>query len=219
MIRAVLFDIDGTLIDSNELHVDAWVQAFGEHGHAPGAPAIRQQIGKGADNLVPTLIPGAGDAEVEALSAAHGRLFKQLFLPRARAFPHARDLLARAHGAGLRVVLASSASREEADHYLDLLDARSLVHAATSIDDVETSKPAPDIFAVALRKAGVSPEEAVAVGDAPWDAEAAGRAGIALVAVLSGGFEEAELRRAGAAAVYRDAADLLTRYAESLLSA
>lgn len=218
MIRAVLFDLDGTLIDSNELHVAAWVQAFAEAGHAVAAPAVRQQIGKGGDNLVRALLPGVGGAEREGLTRGHGRLFRRLYLPRARPFPRARELLARVRGDGRRVVLASSAGREEVAHHLDLLDARGLVAATTSIDDVGTSKPAPDIFAVALGKAGVAPDEAVAVGDAPYDAQAAGRAGLGSVGVLSGGFERAELERAGAAAIYADAADLLARYATSPLA-
>jgi len=218
VIRAVLFDIDGTLIDSNELHVEAWVQVFSEAGHAVEAPAIRQQIGKGGDNLVPTLLPDLSETEQEALADGHGRVFKQLFLSRARPFPDATALLKRAHDDGRKVVLASSASRAELDHYTDLLGVRDLLAASTSIDDVETSKPAPDIFAAALKKAGVAASEAVAVGDTPWDVQSAGDAGIGTVALLSGGFERAELEAAGADAIYEDAADLLAGYGDSPLA-
>ena len=218
MIRAVLFDIDGTLVDSNELHVAAWSQVFAEAGHPVDAAAIRGQIGKGGDNLVPTLLPQLATGVQEALADGHGRVFKQLFLDQARPFPDARALLERVHRDGRRVVLASSASRAELDHYLDLLDARDLVDAGTSIDDVGTSKPAPDIFAVALRKAGVPAADAVAVGDAPYDAQSAARAGIGTVGLLSGGFDRAELEAAGARAIFHDAADLLARYESSPLA-
>ena len=218
MIRAVLFDIDGTLIDSNDLHVAAWVQAFAEAGHPVEAPAVRRQIGKGGDNLVPALAPGLSDAEQAALAQSHGRLYKQLFLDRARPFPHAADLLRRTRDDGRQVVLASSASADELDHYVGLMGVADLVDARTSIDDVETSKPAPDIFATALARAGVGAAEAVAVGDTPWDVRSAGGAGIGTVALLSGGFAREELEAAGADAIYADATDLLARYAASPLA-
>jgi HAD superfamily hydrolase (TIGR01509 family) len=214
MIRAVLFDIDGTLIDSNDLHVAAWVQAFAEAGHPVEAPAVHRQIGKGGDNLVPTLAPGLSDTEQAALAQGHGRLYKQLFVDRARPFPHAADLLRRTRDEGRRVVLASSASADELDHYVALMGVADLVDARTSIDDVETSKPAPDIFATALEKLGVAPDEALAIGDTPYDIESAGKSGIATVAVLSGGFAADAL--ADAAAVYLDAAELLRRFPDWL---
>jgi HAD superfamily hydrolase (TIGR01509 family) len=218
MIEAILFDIDGTLIDSNELHVTAWTQSFAEAGHAVDPAAIRGQIGKGGDNLVPALLPGLTDTERQGISDGQGRLFKQLFLHRAQPFPQARALLARAHAAGRKVVLASSASKAELDHYIALMDIARIVAASTSIDDVGTSKPAPDIFAVALQQAGVAPAAAVAVGDTPYDVEAAAKSGVRTVALLSGGFAREELERAGAVAIYRDAADLLANYASSPLA-
>lgn len=218
MIRAVLFDIDGTLIDSNELHVTAWVQAFAEAGHPVEAAAVRQQIGKGGDNLVPALLPRLSDTEQKALDDGHGRLFKQLFLDRAQPFPHAADLLRRTRDAGRTVVLASSASAQELDHYVALLGVGDVVDATTSIDDVGTSKPAPDIFATALDKAGVPAAEAVAVGDTPWDVRSAGDAGIGTVALLSGGFAREDLEAAGADAIYDDATQLLAHFPESPLA-
>lgn len=218
MIKAILFDIDGTLIDSNDLHVEAWARVFADAGHQVPRTAIAGQIGKGGDNLVPALLPGASEETAERLSDRHGEVFKADYLSTARPFPGARALLERAHAGGAKVVLASSASAEELDHYVERLQVKALVAAKTSIDDVATSKPAPDIFAAALKKAGVTAEEAIAVGDSPYDVASAKGAGVRTVAVLSGGFAQAVLRDAGAVAVYRDVEALLEDYAGSVLA-
>jgi len=215
-IKAVLFDLDGTLVDSNEAHVDVWDRVFRDAGHPVEVAAVRGQIGKGGDLLVPTLLPYLATDEQEALATAHGDRFKAGWLPRIGPFPRAHDLLARVKGSGRQVVLASSASGGELDHYIALLDATKLVDAKTSIDDVETSKPAPDIFGAALKKARVTAGEAVVVGDTPFDIEGAAKAGIAAVAVRSGGFSDDAL--AGAVAIYDDVADLLARFDGSPLA-
>jgi HAD superfamily hydrolase (TIGR01509 family) len=217
-IRAVLFDIDGTLVDSNGWHVEAWHRAFAAAGFPQERAVIAGQIGKGTDNLVPSLLPGIGEATCERLGDLHGQFFKRDYIHRVRAFPHARDLLARVKDTGRLVVLASSASGEELDHYLRVLDARALVDRSTTIDDVEASKPAPDIFAVALDKAGVSAAESAVVGDAPYDMEAGRKLGLRRVAVRSGRFGDDTLLGAGAEALYDDAADLLARFDRSLLA-
>lgn len=216
MPRAVLFDLDGTLVDSNEAHVAVWAQVFSEVGRPVDPAAIRGQIGKGGDLLVPALLPGTPEGEVERLSDRHGKLFKAEWLGRVRPFPMAHDLLVRVHGTGARVVLASSASRAELEYCIGILDASGLVHAGTSIDDVETSKPAPDIFAAALKKAEVAAADAIAVGDTPYDIESAGKAGIAAVALRSGGFSDDAL--AGAVAIYDNAARLLAEFDTSALA-
>ena len=218
-IEAVLFDLDGTLVDSNALHVAAWAQVFEGAGHPIAAETIAGQIGKGGDNLVPALLPELSDDEQEKLADAHGRVFKQSYLDRVVPFPQAAALLRRVAEEGAKVVLASSASGEELDHYVELLGVGDVVAARTSSDDVGTSKPAPDIFAVALKKSGVAADRAVAVGDTPYDAESAGRAGVRTIGVLSGGFAEHALREAGAVEIYRDAGDLLARFDGSPLSA
>ena len=209
-IKAILFDLDGTLVDSNELHVDAWQQALGEAGHEVDRSTIHAQIGKGSDMFVPAIVPDADAAAITSLGDAHGRIFKGSLMARVQPFPRAHDILRDVHGRGQKVVLASSASGEELDHYLDLLDARSLVAATTGADDVERTKPAPDIFATALKKiAPIGAEEAIVVGDSPYDVEAAKRCGIAAVALRSGGFDDDVLREAGAIAIYDDVAALL----------
>ncbi len=217
-IKAILFDIDGTLIDSNDLHVLAWEEAFAGIGAYLDRQAIHDQIGKGTDMLVPSLLPDLDEDGVTRLGEAHGRIFKEKYLDRAKPFARAHDLLAHAHGRGQSVVLASSASRNELDHYLDLLGVRELVAETTSGDDVARTKPAPDIFAAALDKLpDTSADAVIVVGDTPYDIEAAGRCGIAAVAVRSGGFADEALTRAGAVAIYDDVAALLADYAGSPL--
>lgn len=214
MAKAVLFDIDGTLVDSNGFHVEAWAQAFAETGHRIEPERIAGQIGKGADNLVPALVAGTGGAMAEAIGDRHGAVFKQVFMDRVQPFPLARDLVVKVHDAGLKVVLASSASARERDHYCRLLDLGELVDTSTTIDDVGTSKPAPDIFSVAAKKARVDPADAIVVGDAPYDMDAARKCGMARVAVRSGGFSDDALREAGAQMIYDDAAALLAAFSE-----
>jgi membrane protein len=209
-IKAILFDLDGTLVDSNDFHVDAWVEAFAAHGHRIDRDAIRGQIGKGADMLVPALVPGATEEQAEKLGDAHGEAFKGKYLARVRPFDGAHDLLARVRGAGLKVALASSAAQEELDHYVALLDVARFVDETTTIDDVENSKPAGDIVATALRKLGVTADEALFVGDTPYDIEAGARCGVATIAVLSGGFSPDALT--GARAVRPDVAALLAAF-------
>lgn len=216
MIRAVLLDVDGTLIDSNEAHVAVWVQVFREAGYDVAADAIRPEIGKGGDILVPDLLPDAGEEEEKRLADRHGELFKADCLKRMRPFPRAHDLVEQLHAKGQKVVIASSASQEELDHYVELLDIESLIHASTTIDDVDTSKPAHDLVSAALQKAGVPPEHAIMVGDTRWDIEAAAKAGVASIAVRSGGSDDAVL--SDAVAIYDNVADLLARYAASPLA-
>lgn len=218
-IKAVLFDIDGTLVDSNDMHVLAWEQAFAGIGAQFDRQVLHEQIGKGTDKLVPTLLPDLDDAAVEALGDAHGAIFKRLYLEAVQPFAHASDLLRHVDAQGQRVVLASSASGEELDHYLKLLDAETLVSGTTSSDDVAETKPAPDIFAAALDTLeGVTAAEAVVIGDTPYDMDAAVQCGMAAVAVRSGGFSDDQLTEAGATAIYDDVAAVLRDYAGSPLA-
>jgi membrane protein len=218
-IKAVLFDIDGTLVDSNDMHVLAWEEAFAGAGSAFDRQTIHDQIGKGSDMLVPTLLPEADAATREELGKAQGDAFTARFLQEVKPFAGAHDLLARVKAAGQTVVLASSASAAELDHYLDLLEARDLVTATTSADDVEHTKPAPDIFAAAMNKiAPISSREAIVIGDTPYDIEAARKCGIAAVGLRSGGFRDAALLAAGAIALYDGVAALLADYDTSPLA-
>lgn len=217
-VRAVLFDIDGTLVDSNDMHVLAWAEVFASIGASFDRAVIHDQIGKGADMLVPALLPELEKAEQERLGAAHGDVFRRKFLHQVRPFAAAHDLLAHVHAAGQRVVFASSASAQELEHYLGLLDAHDLVSATTSADDVKRTKPAPDIFAAALKKvAPLTAGEVIAVGDTPYDVQAAAQCGIATVGLRSGNFSDAALKGSGAIALYDDVASLLADYDHSPL--
>ena len=218
-VKAAFFDIDGTLVDSNGLHVEAWGEAFGEAGISLDPQAIHDQIGKGSDNLVPSLLPDADEARQKAIGGAHGRIFKARYLDRVQPFAGAKDLLMRVHSTGRAVVLASSASQAELDHYIDLLGAADLVSATTSADEVRKTKPASDIFATALKKLEpISAAEIVAIGDTPYDVEAAGKCGIATIGLRSGGFDDADLLDAGAIALYGDVAALLAGFEASPLA-
>lgn len=217
-IKAILFDIDGTLVDSNDMHVLAWEEAFASIGESFDRQVVHDQIGKGTDMLVPTLLPDLDEAAQEDLGTKHGVIFKEKFLASAKPFRLAHELLAHAHGQGQPVVLASSASASELDHYLDLLDARDLVATTTSGDEVGSTKPAPDIFAMALDKLdGIDANDVIVVGDTPYDIEAAKKCGIAAIALRSGRFSDDTLREAGAIEIHDDAAALLAAYADSAL--
>lgn len=217
-VQAVLFDIDGTLVDSNEQHVNAWAFAFREEGRPQELDDIRAQIGKGGDLLIPALIPDASDALRERLSQRHGKHFQGSYLAGIRAFACAAELVERTHRSGRKVILASSAKKDELDHYVELLGIADCLAARTSIDDVETSKPEPDIFGVALEKVGVEPGDAIVVGDTIYDIEAATRAGIAAIGLASGPFDDAQLKDAGAIAVYSDVGELLAEFDRSPLA-
>jgi membrane protein len=219
-IKAVFFDIDGTLVDSNDAHVSAWAEAFAEIGATFDRATIHDQIGKGTDMLVPALLPDLDEAAQEKLGDRHGEIFKAKYLADVKPFAGAHDLIARVHEAGQAVVLASSASTEELDHYVDLLDVRALVKASTSADDVSNTKPAPDIFVTALTKIGpVEPHQVVVIGDTPYDVEAAAKCGIAAIGLRSGGFSGEALNAAGAITLFDDVAALLAGYAASPLAA
>ena len=210
--QAVFFDIDGTLVDSNGYHVEAWYRVFQATGRPIDRHRIAEQIGKGTDNLVPTLFPNLPDAEVERLGTLHGQFFKADYLDRVRPLPGAAELVRRVHDSGRQAVLASSAGAGERDHYLDLLGIHDAVSTSTTSDDVGTTKPAPDIFAVAAKKAGVEAANVVVVGDAPYDMEAAAKCGMTRIAVRSGGFDDETLTQAGAQMIVDDVAELLARF-------
>lgn len=217
-IEAVLFDVDGTLVDSNEQHVNAWAFAFREEGHPQELDDIRAQIGKGGDLLVPELLPDVDDAVRKRISKRHGDHFRDMYLDNVRAFEGAAELIKRIHESGRKVVLASSAKQDELEHYVGLLGVKSLITATTSIDDVETSKPEPDIFGVALEKISVEPSNALVVGDTIYDVDAALRAGIVTVGVTSGPFDERQLKEVGAIAVFADVASILRDFDRSPLA-
>jgi HAD superfamily hydrolase (TIGR01549 family) len=221
MIKAAIFDIDGTLVDSVDLHAHAWQEAFAKFGHEVPFRQVRQQIGKGGDQLLPVFLT---EKEIqqsgEELEEYRGKLFNEKYLPLVKPFPHVRELFLRLKHDGKQIVLASSAKGDEIETYKRIAHLEDLVQKEASSDDVEQSKPHPDIFEAALQKLHeVEPQEAIAVGDSPYDAIAAGKLEIPRIGVLCGGFPENELRAAGCSAIYNDCADLLEHYSESLFSA
>lgn len=210
MIRAILFDVDGTLIDSNDLHAAAWQQAFAHFGAELPIDVIRAQIGKGGDNLIPALLAeGLVESRQEEIETYRSTLFRRDYLPRATPFPGVRALFERLYERGIRIVLATSAHQAELDFHRSLIGSEDLIHAATSKNDVERSKPCPDLFEAALRAAGpVDPQQALVVGDSPWDMEAAQDAALKAIALRCGGFADEVLRKAGAAAIFDDPGQL-----------
>jgi HAD superfamily hydrolase (TIGR01509 family) len=212
--RTVLLDIDGTLVDSNDLHAEAWREALADHGYRVGFERVRKLIGMGGDKLMPALV-GVSDqsSEGQAISAHRSQLFMRSYLPKVSPFPNARELLMRMREDDYRLVVATSATREELEGLLCRANVQDLLHDETSADDADHSKPDPDIVCAALRKAGVAASEALMLGDTPYDVEAATRAGVAIVGLCSGGYDPEALR--GALATYRDTQDLLDSYARS----
>jgi HAD superfamily hydrolase (TIGR01549 family) len=198
--RAALLDVDGTLIDANYHHALAWYRAFRDKGIVLPLWRIHRHVGMGGDQLVPALVGEEVDERKgDEIRDARDEIYEGL-IDDVSPLEGARELIEDLKRRGFTVVLASSSPQKEIDHYLDLLDARELADDWTTNDDVEATKPEPDLVKAALEKAGGG--EAVMVGDTPWDIEAARKAGLETATVITGGFSEQELREAGAAAVY-----------------
>jgi phosphoglycolate phosphatase-like HAD superfamily hydrolase len=214
--RGVLFDVDGTLIDSSYFHATAWWQAFRREGLDIEMSAIHRRVGMGGDKLIQSLIPDCPKDMLEDLKSAHGAVFST-FWPTLRPFDSVRDLLSACSEAGLAVGLASSAQERDLEVSRHIIDAGSSIDAWTSSNDAEESKPAPDILVACLEKLGVSPEDAVFVGDAVWDVKAGAAIGVPVIALTCGGISEAELRDAGAAEVYDNPRHLLEHLETSLI--
>jgi HAD superfamily hydrolase (TIGR01549 family) len=221
MTEAVIFDVDGTIVDSVDLHAKAWQEAFRHFGYEVAFDAIRSQIGKGGDQLIPEFLdPDELDTESEQIEEFRGRLFREKFLPRVRAFPGVRSLFERIKASGQRLALASSAKKDELGIYKRIANIEDLVQVETSSGDAEKSKPHPDIFEAAIQRlnAPLSRASIIVVGDSPHDAQAAARAHLGTVGVLCGGFPERVLREAGCIAIYSGPEQLLERYDDSPLA-
>jgi HAD superfamily hydrolase (TIGR01509 family) len=205
-LNAIL-DVDGTLVDTNYHHALAWHRALHAHGHRVQMWRVHRHIGMGGDQILEALIgDAAAAAEGDAIRAAEAEAYGEL-IGEVEPMDGARELIEKLRAEGSTVILASSAKQEEVDHYLELLDARELVDGWTTSADVEATKPEPDLVNAALAKA-CDEDPAVMVGDSVWDVEAAKRAGLATLAVLTGGFSEAELREAGASQVVESIGEL-----------
>ena len=215
-ISAVVFDVDGTLVDTNYLHAVTWWEAFRQYGHHVDMARIHRAIGMGSDKLLDHLLPDDRDRAVDdEMRSAHRALYAP-YWPRLRAFDGAADLLRACANCGLRVVLASSATNRELRALRDALDAEEVVDAATSSADAKESKPAPDIVQIALDRGEVAPDAAVFVGDSVWDVEACKKVGLPCIAFLTGGTCREELLEAGAVEIYEGPAGLLESLQDSL---
>jgi HAD superfamily hydrolase (TIGR01509 family) len=216
MVKAVLCDIDGTLVESNWLHAAAWRDAFAVADIAVDLEDARRQIGKGGDELIPVFVPWwKRKAIEEPLKAYRQFIFRQDYLHQVKPFRKVRELLEQMKEKGIAISLASSAHKSELDVYKNIANIEDLVEESSSADDAKRSKPHPDIFEATLKKLGLSPKEALALGDTPYDAEAAGKASILTVGVTTGGWSEKELLHAGCIEVYKDVEDLLANFERS----
>lgn len=221
MPNAIIFDIDGTLVDSNDLHASCWVETFDHFGIDISFEKVRGQIGKGGDQLLPALLSAKVIEEKGgAIQAFRGALFERTYMPQVRPFPGVKRLFERIKAEGSVIVLASSGQKDEVDQHIAVLGIADLIEAATTADDAESSKPAPDIFEAALARLSKADRTgALVIGDTPYDAEAAGKAGLRSIGLLCGGFSEQDLRAAGCFDVFQDPEDLLANFETSPLKA
>lgn len=219
MVEAVIFDIDGTLIDSVDLHARAWQETLRRHGCKASFQNVRDQIGKGGDQLMAVFLsPEQIKRQGKKIEEERGALFKREYLPQVKPFPGVRELFGRVKADGKKIGLASSAKGDELAAYKRITGIEPFLEAETSSDDVDKSKPEPDVFLAAIDRLGrMDTHKIIAVGDTPYDAEAAGKAGLRTIGVLSGGWPREKLVAAGCIAVYRNSADLLDNYDTSPL--
>lgn len=216
-LRAVIFDVDGTLVNSNDAHARSWVEALSAQGYEVSFDEIRRRIGMGGDNLLPEVIGQDKDSPVgKSLTSRRKEIFKSQYLPTIQPFSEVPALFRRVGEAGMQRTISSSAEKDELHSLLQIAGVADLAEEVTSSSDAQHSKPSPDPINVALEKAGCAPNQAVMVGDSPYDIEAARKAGVATIALRCGGFSDKDLQ--GAVALYNDPADLLAHFDESPLN-
>jgi len=227
VLKAVIFDIDGTLVDTVDFHAQSWHRTFEHFGHQIPYEQIRPQIGKGSDQLMPVFFSleelnksddDSSPTFGERMRDYRRELYKREYHPRVKAFPMVRELFQRVKADGKRIALASSATKDDVATYKQIMNVGDLVDAATTTSETKASKPEPDIFLVTLDKlSDIAPQEAIVVGDTPYDAIAASKANLQTIGLLCGAFPEESLLKAGCIAVYQDPAALLAHYDESPL--
>lgn len=220
MIKAVIFDIDGTLIDSVDQHAEAWQRAFREFGREIEFYELRRQVGKGGDTYLPIFL---NEREIEdfgeAVTERRGEILKKEFLSGIKPFPGVRGLFERIKADGKKIALASSANADELEEYKKIANIVDLIEEETSADDAEHSKPYPDIFEAALKKLkNINADEAIIIGDTAYDIQAAKAANVKSIGVLTGGWTKSELLRTGTTEVYKDVAQILEDYKDSPLA-
>jgi HAD superfamily hydrolase (TIGR01509 family) len=212
----VIFDVDGTLVDSNDAHTRAWVQAFADHGITVAYEPVRRAIGMGGEKLMPLVSGIEEDSSTgKQIAERRAQVFQDVWVPQLRPFPRTRELVQRIAGDGYTLAIATSAKQEELQPLLEIAGVSDLFSLRTSSDDADRSKPDPDIVKAALDRAGCPAERAIMIGDTPYDVAAATRAHVRVIGFECGGWGRSDLR--GAIEVYRDASELLDRYDSSLL--
>ncbi len=216
MVEAVLSDIDGTLVESNWLHAAAWRDAFAVVDIPLEIEDVRRQIGKGGDELIPVFVPWWKRPMIEEpLKTYRKFIFQHDYLPKVQPFPKVRELFLRLQQSGIRTALSSSADKDDLEMYKKIANISDLIDESTSADDADRAKPHPDIFTATCKKLHAKPSNVLALGDTPYDAEAAGKAGIRTIGVTTGGWSRPELLDAGCIEVYKDIAELLERFDRS----
>ena len=217
-LQAVILDVDGTLVLSNDAHAQAWVESFAAYGYQVSFEQVRPLIGMGGDQVIPKLVPELNDEEGDgkAISKKRKKLIIEHFSPSLSPTPGARDLILRMQQAGLKLIIASSATSEELSVLLKAAQVDDLLQEATTSSDAEASKPAPDIVEAALKKLKMQPSQVLMIGDTPYDIQSAKGAGVELIAVRCGGFTDQQLTEA--IAIYDHPADILAHYASSPLA-
>jgi HAD superfamily hydrolase (TIGR01509 family) len=212
-IRGAIFDVDGTLVNSNDAQAHSWIEAMSKHGYSISFEQVRPLIGKGGDKVLPETIGVAKDSEVgKKISQSRKKIFMTRYLPTISAFPGAKELLEHMHACGLKLAIATSAEPDELKAELQVIGPhiQNLFEEETSAKDAKHSKPDPDIMQAALERTGYSPDEVLMLGDTPYDIESAARVHVGTIAFRSGGWRDRDL--AGAVAIYNDTADLLAHY-------
>jgi HAD superfamily hydrolase (TIGR01509 family) len=216
LLKGVIFDVDGTLVDSNDAHAQSWVDTFREAGYDVPFDKVRPLIGMGADKLLPKTIGVSRDSdEGKKLGERRGKIFKSNYLPHLRPLPAARELVLRVKRDGLKAIVATSAKDEELKGLLKAAHVEDLMEEKATASDAKRSKPDPDIVQAAIDESGLPRNSLVMIGDTPYDVEAASKAGVRTIGFLSGGWTRKELK--GAAEIYDGPADLLAHYDTSLL--
>src|SRR5579875_2910005 len=218
MVKAVLCDIDGTLVDSNWLHAEAWQRAFAVMGIELDRETVRRQIGKGGDELIPVFVSWwKRDAVEQPLKRYREWIFRTDFLHQVQPLPRVRDFAEELKRRGITLALATSAKKPEVEDYKRIMHIEDLVDDQTSADEVDRAKPHPDVFSATLKRLGLKAKECIAIGDTPYDAESAGKAGLRTIGVETGGWTHDELMDAGCVEVYTNVAELLERIEDSAI--
>lgn len=216
MITGILFDIDGTLLDSNDAHAHAWVDTFKEFNFEIGFETVRRAIGMGSDNLLPTVAGIESESKQgKSLAKRRGEVFNEKYLDAIKPFPQTRELVKALKDSGFKLVVATSASEEDLKALLKRANVEDLFDEKTNSDDVENSKPDPDIIIAAMKKIGVKPDQAIMIGDTPYDVAAAARANVRCIGVTCGGWSPESLR--GAIEIYEGPWDILEKLSLSIL--